>query len=157
LSTIQEISGYSDLIANAPLVDFTISNQSQLFSNFMAANPQSASVVIKDYTSAQSSFLMRKFPLEDQGILLIYGPLPKGASAYPAEEIFSMSGFPALQTETGHGFGLLFLVEPGQVKVQYGNGVQTFCRSTLNMRYKFYSTGLPSLPVKEFAHHAVGE
>jgi hypothetical protein len=124
LSTIQELSGYSELIAGAQVVDFTISNQSRLFSNFMAANSHLCPVVvIQDYSLTQSSLLMSKLPLEDQGILLILGPLPQGASAYPAQEIFPMSSFPAL--ETGHGFGLLFLVEPEVVKVQYGNGVQT--------------------------------
>ena len=86
---------------------------------------------------------MKQLPLKDQGLVLMYGPLPVGATSYPARQVFDGENFPEQNSETG--FGLLFRVEARQVVVQFGNGVHRFDFDQLR-NYKLHATELPSPP-----------
>ena len=90
-----------------------------------------------------ATLLLKKFPLEDQGLLLIYGPLPTGARSYPASEVFTLTC--AWPDTEGFGVGLLVKAEGMHVQVQYGNALCTLDREILGTGYTLYGTGLPSL------------
>uniref|UniRef100_A0A7S0QGB7 Uncharacterized protein n=2 Tax=Cryptomonas curvata TaxID=233186 RepID=A0A7S0QGB7_9CRYP len=85
--------------------------------------------------------LIEQFPLEDQGLILMFGPLPPGATSYPAQEVFEGKNF--LQQDSENGYGLMFRVEGGKFVVQFGNGVQRLDHDTLK-RFKLHATGIPS-------------
>jgi hypothetical protein len=100
-----------------------------------------------------SSKLMKNFPLEDQGMVLIYGPLPSNASlkatTYPANDIFDMKHFQSFKIIDQTGFGLVFGVKENQVSVQHGNAAFVLERhAVVSSQYSVYSTGLPT-PVSE--------
>ena len=95
-----------------------------------------------------AAVLMKQFPLEDQGMVLLFGPLPSGATSYPAEGVFEGPDLPTPDSENGHG--LLFRVEARQVVVQFGNGQQRLDHERLR-HYKLYATGIPCLPEKAIA------
>ena len=89
-----------------------------------------------------SKVLIEHFPLEDQGLVLIFGPLPSGATSYPAREVFEGKNFPVPDAQ--NGYGLLFRVEKPMVVVQFGNRVLNIEYTELKKRYRMQATGLPS-------------
>jgi hypothetical protein len=110
--------------------DLTLSNQSE---NFITT----ISMADKDnrhdeHPPALATLLLKQFPLEDQGLLLIYGPLPPDAISYPASDVFHLIGsFPVTE---GNGVGLLVKVDGLEVKVQYGNVLCTLDSIKLEIR-----------------------
>ena len=119
--------------------DITISNQSQNFAKlFQLLGNRRA-----DHLEAMSILLMTKFPLEDQGMVLIYGPLPSGGTSYPANNIFDID-MTRFKIDAENGLGLVVKVDDEHVKVQYGNSAHMLDRDVLSSQYSTYSTGLPS-------------
>ncbi len=87
---------------------------------------------------------MPNFLLEDQGMVLIYVPLPSGKLTFPAHILKDTSATSAPKVNSETGFGLIFRVKDAHVLVQYGNGIHMLERSELKSKYRFYETGLPT-------------
>ncbi len=96
------------------------------------------------YSPDVSRMLMKYFPLEDQGMVLIHGPLPADKSSYPAHILKDTTTSSAPKIDANTGFGLVFKVEETHVLVQYGNGVHKLERSEISSKYDMYGTGLPT-------------
>jgi hypothetical protein len=120
--------------------DITVSSQSQNFEKLRVFAGRKGA----KHPKAMSIYLMKHFPLEDQGMVLIYGPLPNGAMSYPAEKVFHIDKKYKPEISDQIGLGLLFKVREGLVYVQYEDGVHTLDRSTISSSYKVYSTGIPT-------------
>jgi hypothetical protein len=126
-------------VGDTDFFDVTISNQSQNFAKlFQLLGNRRA-----DHLEAMSILLMTKFPLEDQGMVLIYGPLPSGRTSYPANNIFDID-MTRFKIDAENGLGLVVKVDDEHVKVQYGNSAHMLDRDVLSSQYSTYSTGLPS-------------
>ncbi len=128
--------------------DLTLSNQSRNFENIVKMSCGKA-VVYADHPPNLATLLLNRFPLEDQGLVLILGPLPLNATTYPASRMFNIRG--SFRISASHGLGLVIRVEDARVSVQYGNGIFMLSRDIMERDYEVYSTGLPSLSDKDFA------
>jgi len=89
-----------------------------------------------------ASSVVKYFPLQHWGLVLIFGPLPRGALSYPHEYIFKITN-PQTPTEN-EGYGLMFGVEGENALVQYGNSIQRLLLQDLE-QYDSFVTGLPPL------------
>ncbi len=121
--------------------DFTVSNQSNHM--FVKTEQTYGRNIIIHHSEEVSTKLMQHFPLEDQGMLLIYGPLPAEATSYPVDDIFAMEDVDAPEISETTGVGLVFKIDKTHVLVQYGNGVHTLERDLISTAYQAFSTGLP--------------
>jgi hypothetical protein len=122
--------------------DLTISNQSHYFEKALKHKK-----IVEKHAMHQpemATTLMKQFPLEDQGLVLIFGPLPSGATSYPVHEVFEGKNFP--NPDAQNGYGLIFKVEEPKVVVQFGNRVLRLEYAELRKSYKMQATGLPSPP-----------
>jgi hypothetical protein len=146
--TFAKIEGSCQLSASfsvgeSEFFDITLSNQSQYFAKLFSL----ADARLADHDESMAIKLMKQFPLEDQGMVLIHGPLPSNeslaATSYPAWDVFDMKNFKSLKIDAQTGLGLVIKVEGNEVSVQYGNAVVTLERGALS-GYSVYSTGLPT-------------
>ena len=128
--------------------DLTLSNQSCNFESIITMT-LGHKANHADHPEELATLLLNRFPLEDQGLVLILGPLPLNATSYPASNIFDVRG--SFKVSDGNGLGLVVRVEHDEVTVQYGNGLHILRRDIMEKDYEVYSTGLPSLPPTAFA------
>ena len=86
--------------------------------------------------------IMERFPLEDQGMVLVYGALPSSATSYPVDKVFGPSSSQLPTPTDGQGFGLMFELKGTQARVQYGNGVHSLDTGDIR-KFRVFATGLP--------------
>jgi hypothetical protein len=145
---LARIDGFADLNPSFPVdssekFDVTLSNQSENIPQLVGL-ATSCGTWGGYHPDQMCKILMPNFLLEDQGMVLIYGPLPSGKLTYPAHILKDTSASSAPKADLETGFGLIFRVKDSHVLVQYGNGIHMLDRSELKSKYNFYETGLPT-------------
>ncbi len=93
--------------------------------------------------------ILLQFSPQIEELMLIYGPMPMGAVAFPAENFFDFRGGMAT-FGFDYGYALIRKITGDIVIVQFGNGGYEFTKQDVLKHYKTFVTDLVPLdPLEE--------